>query len=176
MPPRIRLNALRSSQPHKPQYICIQCRHASLATTPSAPIEQLSLPAAATSVIARHPPTQPPSYKPPEFRKSQLHRQYQSTLRSSPLILLFQHNNLKATEWSGIRRELTTALQKVDDDLAKSGNGEAGLVVGEGVKLQIVQTGIFASALKVVEFWDPNFASSTSAPDAAPTPSQVLSA
>ncbi|KAK5134974.1 hypothetical protein LTR08_005926 [Meristemomyces frigidus] len=176
MPPRLRLNALRTTQPRTTHYVCNQCRHASLATTPSAPIEQHSLPAAATAVIARHPPTQPPSYKPPEFRKSQLHRQYQSTLRSSPLILLFQHNNLKATEWSGIRRELTTALHKVDDDLAKSGAGDAGVKVGNGVKLQIVQTGIFASALKVVEFWDPSFAGTTSAQDTTPTPAQALGA
>lgn len=155
MPPRIRLqpSQLRSVRP-RTQYVCWQCRHASLAsaTAPAPPIEQTIT---AAPPIARYPPTQPPSYKPPEFRKSQLHRQYQSTLRSSPLILLFQHNNLKATEWSGIRRELSAALRKVDDDLAK--NASDHVYVGDGMKLQIVQTGIFASALKVVEFWDPNF-------------------
>ena len=97
---------------------------------------------------------QPPSYKPAEFRKTQLHRQYQSTLRSSPLMLVFQHNNLKSVEWMGIRRELAAALAKVDEDLAKNGNDD---YIGSTLKLQIVQTGIFASALKVVEFWDPNF-------------------
>lgn len=67
-------------------------------------------------------------------------------------MLLFQHNNIKATEWSGIRRELAHAFQKVDQDLAR--NGEE-TFVGSSSKLQIVQTGIFASALKIVEFWDP---------------------
>lgn len=55
----------------------------------------------------------------------------------------------------GIRRELAAALAKVDEDLAKNGNNE---YIGSSMKLQIVQTGIFASALKVVEFWEPNFA------------------
>lgn len=104
--------------------------------------------------IAHYPPTQPPSYKPPEFRKSQLHRQYQSLLRSSPLMLLFQHNNIKATEWTGVRRELANALKKADEELAQTGDES---FVGGSSKLQIVQTGIFASALKVVEFWEPKF-------------------
>ena len=69
-------------------------------------------------------------------------------------MLLFQHNNLKSVEWMGIRRELAEALRKVDEDLAKSGNHEH---VGSSAKIQIVQTGIFASAMKVVEFWNPKF-------------------
>ncbi|KAK0926066.1 hypothetical protein LTR57_004315 [Friedmanniomyces endolithicus] len=64
-----------------------------------------------------------------------------------------RHNNLKATEWSGIRRELSIALRKIDDELAKEGKE----VVGAGVKLQIVRTGILASALNVVEFWEPKY-------------------
>lgn len=68
--------------------------------------------------------------------------------------MLFQHNNIKATEWTGIRRELNAALQKVDQELAQSGDNAS---VGEGMKMQIVQTGIFASAMKVVEFWNPSF-------------------
>lgn len=74
--------------------------------------------------------------------------------------MIFQHNNLKATEWMGIRRELAKALQKVDDDMAKNGDNT---YISGSIKMQIVQTGIFASAVKVVEFWDPDFAS-TSAP------------
>lgn len=119
--------------------------------------------------LIRHHPTQPPSYKPPEFRKSQLHRQYQSLLRSSPLILIFQHNNIKSVEWMGIRRELATALAKVDEDLLAKGDGGKGAqdVGGAGgVKMQIVQTAIFASALKVVEFWEPKF--EDPGPDASP--------
>ena len=64
-------------------------------------------------------------------------------------MLLFQHNNLKATEWTAIRRELVTALEKVD---VEQGEADA---VGQNSRLQVVQTGIFASALKVVEFWQP---------------------
>lgn len=103
--------------------------------------------------IARYPPTQPPSLKPPEFRKSQLLRQYASLLRSTPLMLLFQHNNLTATEWVGVRRELTKALQKVDATLAAEGHASEN--VGSGVKMQIIQTGIFGAALRVVEYFKP---------------------
>lgn len=67
-------------------------------------------------------------------------------------MLLFQHNNLKSVEWMGIRRELASAFRKLDDELAQNGHPE---LIGDRVKLQIVQTGIFASALRVVEFWDP---------------------
>jgi large subunit ribosomal protein L10 len=153
MPPRIRLPAsqLRPVRTQT-QYVCWQCGHASLATatTPAPPIEQ-TIPAVPPAL--RYPPTQPPSHKPPEFRKSQLQRQYQSVLRSSPLIVLFQHNNIKATEWAGIRRELAAALREVDEDLAKNGDNS---YVGTGMKLQIVQTGIFASALNIVQNWNPD--------------------
>jgi len=116
----------------------------------------------APRIINRYPRTQPPSYKPPEFRKSQLHRQYQSVLRSSPLMLLFQHNNIKAVEWTGMRRELANALRKADEELARNGDDT---FVGQSSKLQIVQTGIFASALKVVEFWDPKYLDATTVRD-----------
>ena len=150
MPPRLRV---QSQVPQRTVYVCLQCRRASLAsaTTPAPPLDAAF---AAVPPIARYPRTQPPSHKPPEFRKSQLHRQYQSLLRSSLLTLVFQHNNLKANEWMGIRRELATALRKVDAQLAQRGNTEN---VGDATKLQVVQTGIFASALRVVEFWDPVF-------------------
>lgn len=69
--------------------------------------------------------------------------------------MIFQHNNIRATEWAGIRRELNAAMRKVDDELAKT--GDYGYIGSRGVRLQVVQTGIFASALRVVEFWDPNF-------------------
>ena len=52
-----------------------------------------------------------------------------------------------------IRRELAKALQKVDEDLAKNGDNS---YISGGIKMQIVRTGIFASAVKVVEFWDPD--------------------
>ncbi|KAM3415437.1 hypothetical protein BST61_g8959 [Cercospora zeina] len=151
MPPRIPLRARQLPRAvfvaHEPtqHYACGQCRRASvLAATPTA----------AAPPVLQQPPTQPPSHKPPEFRKSQLHRQYQSLLRASPLMVIFQHNNLKSTEFMSIRRELAAALRKVDEELAKSGNVGH---VGADAKLQVVQTGIFASALKVVEFWNPQF-------------------
>ena len=74
-------------------------------------------------------------------------------------MVMFQHNNIKSTEWMGIRRELANALQKVDEDVAKAGNNE---FVGAGTRLSVVQTGIFASAVRVVEFWDPSFEPTTS--------------
>lgn len=70
------------------------------------------------------------------------------------MILLFQHNNLKATEWSGLRRELAKALRAVDAEFAASTGTEVA-TVGDTAKLQILQTGIFASALKVVEHFKP---------------------
>lgn len=159
MPPRLRFQPKRLRLcTSNAQFPSCQCRYASLATAPSsgAPLDATFY---ASSPITRYPPTQPPSYKPPEFRKSQLHRQYASLLRSSPLTLLFQHNNLKATEWAGIRRELSAALKKVDAQLAQEGSPD---VVGANTRLQIVQTGIFASALKIVEFYRPESVSDTS--------------
>ncbi|KAL8694353.1 MAG: hypothetical protein Q9218_000990 [Villophora microphyllina] len=105
--------------------------------------------------ITRYPLTQTPSHRPPEFRKSQLHRQYTSLLRSTPLMLIFQHNNLKATEWMAVRRELAAALRKVDDNDS---------LIAEGIKLQIIQCSIFSAALRVVEYWDPN-ASANNSPE-----------
>lgn len=160
MPPRVRIPSKRalSKPPSARQpFVCAQCQqYASLAQIPTTPGPPLDQTVTAAAPIQRHPTAQPPSYKPPEFRKSQLHRQYQSLLRTSPLTVIFQHNNLKATEWMGIRRELAKALQKVDEDLAKNGDNS---YVSGSIKMQIVQTGIFASAVKVVEFWDPDFAS-----------------
>ncbi|KAG9232054.1 hypothetical protein BJ875DRAFT_428504 [Amylocarpus encephaloides] len=111
-----------------------------------------------SSPIARFPKNQPPSFKPPEFRKSQLLRQYASLLRSTPLMLIFQHNNLKSNEWAAIRRELNNALRKVDKSRIAAGQTEGN--IGEGVKIQIIQTNIFASALKIVEFYKPESESS----------------
>jgi large subunit ribosomal protein L10 len=68
-------------------------------------------------------------------------------------MLLFQHNNLKAQEWAGIRRELTKALRKVDE--AAVADGKPNLRLAEGVKVQIIQTGIFAAALRLVEYYHP---------------------
>jgi large subunit ribosomal protein L10 len=67
------------------------------------------------------------------------------------LILIFQHNNVKAVELMSIRRELAVALRKVDAERAKNGQD----TLASEVKLQIIQTNIFASALRVVEFFNP---------------------
>ena len=69
-------------------------------------------------------------------------------------MLLFQHNNLKSSEWVGIRRELSQALQKVDEAQAKAA-GKPYEDLASGIKIQIIQTGIFAAALRVVEFYHP---------------------
>lgn len=117
------------------------------ATTLTTPTRQYATAAAASATftspttIQRHPTTQPPSHKNPAFRKSQLLRQYASLLTTTPLLLILQHNNLRAAEWAGIRRELTAALRRAGaDDAAVA-----------AAKLQIIQTGIFAAALRVTE-------------------------
>jgi large subunit ribosomal protein L10 len=81
-------------------------------------------------------------------RKAQLLRTYTSLLRSTPLILVFQHNNLTAQEWAAVRRELRLALAAVD------GADDAQGVTAD-IKLQIIRTRIFDVALKIVEFFDP---------------------
>lgn len=117
------------------------------ATTPSPSMDYMIH---GQAPVQRYPPSKPPSHKPPEIRKSQLHRQYTSMLLTSPLILLFQHNNLTASEWAAIRKELTNALRKTS---AASGDTTGAYDPAENVRLQIIQTGIFAAALRVVEFY-----------------------
>jgi large subunit ribosomal protein L10 len=145
MPPRIRpqLQCLQPLLRSRNELSTQQCRYASVATAtaPAPSLEEHS------HTIQRYPSTQPPSFKPPEFRKSQLLRQYAALLSSTPLILLFQHNNLKALEWLSIRRELAQALRKVDE--------AEGTHHADFVKLHIVQTGMFAAAMRVVEFHHP---------------------
>jgi ribosomal protein L10 len=68
-------------------------------------------------------------------------------------MLLFQHNNLKSNEWVGIRRELTKALEKVDE--ARIAAGHESEPLADGIKIQVIQTGIFGAALRVVEFYKP---------------------
>ncbi|KAF1830613.1 hypothetical protein BDW02DRAFT_533716 [Decorospora gaudefroyi] len=158
MPPRIRIHirprALRACTSHPTHALSLPAiaTYASVATvsatTPAPPIHQTHQ---STPPVLRYPPTQPPSHKPPEVRKTQLHRQYQSLLRSSPLILIFQHNNVKAVEWMSIRRELASALRKVDAERATNGHE----MLGDEIKLQVLQTNIFASALRIVEFFNP---------------------
>lgn len=96
------------------------------------------------------PPVKPPTARPSDTRKSQLLRTYTSLLRSTPLILIFQHNNLTAVEWSAVRRELRIALGKVSTEGTESAE------VTSKAQLQVIRTRIFDVALKIVEFHDPS--------------------
>lgn len=91
---------------------------------------------------------QPPSHRDPTLRKSQLLRSYVSLLQTTPLIILFQHNNLKALEWASIRRELATALQKVDDTSSTT-------PLADNIKLTVVRTNILEPALRISEYYNP---------------------
>lgn len=127
-------------------------RYASVAAavTPAASLNQMTV---SPPPLARHPSAQPPSHKPPEYRKSQLHRQYTSLLRSTPLILIFQHSNLKSTEWMSIRRELAFALRKVDGQ--QSSTLTPATPQADAIKLSIIRASIFSSALLVTDYFDP---------------------
>lgn len=99
------------------------------------------------------PPTQPPSARRPEARKSQLLRTYTHMLRTTPLSLIFQHNNLTAVEWAAVRRELNRALNAVLVPQAVEGMPKPVDVTGN-IQLQVIRTRMFAVAMKVVEFFD----------------------
>ncbi|PSR80015.1 hypothetical protein BD289DRAFT_441604 [Coniella lustricola] len=110
------------------------------------------------------PPTKPPTARPAEARKSQLLRTYTSLLRSTPLLLIFQHNNLTAVEWAAIRRELKAALAAVPPPPAPASPDAAPPVdVSSRVLMQVVRTSMFNQALKIIEFWDPAAKDKTSA-------------
>ncbi|KAI9722753.1 MAG: hypothetical protein M1828_004449 [Chrysothrix sp. TS-e1954] len=136
--------------------------------------------------IQRYPATQPPSHKPPEFRKSQLLRQYISLLRSTPLMLFFQHSNVLAREWTSIRRELAEALRRTGDPqpelVSESQTSPLSLKTSPpsdpaaGIRLQIIKTGIFSPALRVVTFYNPSSSTSPEAAQEDPTtPTHALS-
>lgn len=166
MPPRIRLRSLADL---KQPFICIRCQYASTAseavsnatssatTIPVSPETQhpSSLPSTRYSAI------QPPSHRDPAYRKSQLLRSYVSLLQTTPLIILFQHNNLKALEWASIRRELATALQKVDDTRS---NPETTPAISDNIKLTVIRTNIFEPALRVTEYYKPSVAGNNIVP------------
>lgn len=105
------------------------------------------------------PPSKPPSARRPEARKSQLLRTYTSLLRTSPLILMFQHNNLTAMEWASVRRELRSALAAVPPPVAPL-DGSAPVDIAPSTLMQVVRTRMFSQALKIVEFYDPTVATS----------------
>ncbi|KAI9757082.1 MAG: hypothetical protein M1815_002196 [Lichina confinis] len=97
--------------------------------------------------------------------KSQLLRRYASLLRSTPMMVMFQHNNVKSVGWMGTRREMLRALRKVDElEVAARGEGEGDdaahaspshIGMADKVKIQTVQTGIFDVTLRVVEYYRP---------------------
>lgn len=158
LPRRHILRRISISTPTTQPFLRHTYATAALATVSALSPDQIHFP---PSAIQRYPPTKPPSYKPPELRKSQLLRSYASLLRSTPLMLIFQHNNLRAAEWAGIRRELAIALRKAAAaDAAKlQTDGATSALQAEDItqtiRLQVIQSGIFAAALRVAEFYTP---------------------
>lgn len=73
-------------------------------------------------------------------------------LRSTPLTLIFQHNNLTSQEWAAVRRELRAALAKVPIPVTENGAAPADFV--NNIKFEVIRTRIFNHAFKVVEFFD----------------------
>ncbi|KAI1817897.1 hypothetical protein GGS20DRAFT_531300 [Poronia punctata] len=100
------------------------------------------------------PPTQPPTARRPELRKAQMLRTYTALLRSTPLMLFFQHNNLTAVEWSAVRRELRAALAAVPAPTAGP-DGTAPVDIASSIDLVVLRTRIFNVAYKIVDFFDP---------------------
>jgi large subunit ribosomal protein L10 len=75
------------------------------------------------------------------------------------MMLLLQHNNLKATEWMGLRRELSAALRKVDATRAENGGNAEGIT--DEVRIQVIKSGVFGAALRVVEYYNPEHSDAT---------------
>lgn len=124
---------------------------------------------------------QPIPHRPYEARKTLLHRTYVSLLRSTPLLVLFQHNNLKGGEWMAIRRELASALVNVDNTIlqAYTSSNVSSLENGEGkdgnenntssssppppppkslaslIKVKVIHGNVFQAALRVAEYLPP---------------------
>ena len=157
MPPRLHLRSLAQLADFQLQRAgskCIRCQYATVATTVPAPVpEQMT-----SSMPALPPwdPRQPPSHRDPTYWKSQVLRSYVSLLKTTPLIVLFQHNNIKALEWSALRRELECALKKVDDQLIASAEpGSTPHLIADAIELQVIKTTMFEQALRVAEYYTP---------------------
>ncbi|OJJ82164.1 mitochondrial 54S ribosomal protein uL10m [Aspergillus glaucus CBS 516.65] len=157
MPPRLRVSnarlprSLRCQRALYQHELPILARCASTATTPAPSHEQMTQ---SPPPIARYPPSQPPSHRSPEYRRSQLLRQYTSLIRTTPLMVFFQQTNLKSVEWVGIRRELNKAMRTVDEKIAAEGRAAPALT--PHIKMQTIQTNIFEVALRVVEYFRPD--------------------
>ncbi|KAI1377003.1 hypothetical protein F4677DRAFT_417019 [Hypoxylon crocopeplum] len=159
MPPRINCSAwtsvgraLQRTSSAKPRAILFQSsriasRHYASTSMSPIPLSSLRLP---DDYI---PPTQPPSARRPDQRKAQLLRSYTALLRSAPLILFFQHNNLTAVEWAAIRRELRAALAKIPTPVVEPSGGLP-VDISSSIELQVIRTRIFNIAFKIVEFFD----------------------
>lgn len=83
-------------------------------------------------------------------------RTYTSLLRSTPLILFFQHSNLTAVEWAAVRRELKKVLEAVPPSAALGG-----LDITSRVKMEVIRTNMMNVALKIVEFYNPEAAAAS---------------
>ncbi|PYH45930.1 mitochondrial 54S ribosomal protein uL10m [Aspergillus saccharolyticus JOP 1030-1] len=141
--------------------MAIAARYASTATTPAATHEQMTR---SFAPIAHYPSSQPPSHRKPEYRRSQLLRQYTSMIRTAPLMVFLQHDNLQSVEWTAIRRELAQAMRKVDEKIAAEGRSAPALA--PHIKVQIVQTRIFEVALRIVEYFRPTTTAAAATPSA----------
>ncbi|KAL4881564.1 hypothetical protein BJY04DRAFT_55132 [Aspergillus karnatakaensis] len=156
MPPRLRFANARVPQPRCQRLlyqfdIPTSIRYASTVTTPAPLVEQMTI---SPAPIARFPPSQPPSHRSPEQRRSQLLRQYTSLIRTTPLMVFLQHDNLQSVEWAAIRRELSKAMEKVDAKIASEDRTVPALA--PHIKVQIIQTSIFEVALRIVEHFRPS--------------------
>ncbi|KAI1430405.1 hypothetical protein F5Y12DRAFT_21954 [Xylaria sp. FL1777] len=100
------------------------------------------------------PPTQPPSARRPELRKTQLLRSYTAMLRSTPLMLFFQHNNLTAVEWAAVRRELRASLAEVPSPVAGP-DGTVPVDISSSIEFQVLRTRMFNVACKIVDYFKP---------------------
>ena len=67
-------------------------------------------------------------------------------------MIFFQHTNLKAVEWSGVRRELAKALRKVDD--SRKANGHQDAALADHIKITVINPGVFGAALRIVEYYN----------------------
>ncbi|KAF4464396.1 hypothetical protein FALBO_8768 [Fusarium albosuccineum] len=129
-------------------------RNLTTSSTNSAAVSEIRKP------VDYAPATKPPSARPVETRKSQLIRTYTSLLRTTPLILFFQHSNLTAVEWAAVRRELKKVLSAVPPPNAAPGTDPVDIT--PLVQLQVIRTNMLRVALKLVEFYDPEAAAASS--------------
>ncbi|KAI1382947.1 uncharacterized protein F4822DRAFT_421670 [Hypoxylon trugodes] len=143
----------RTTKSQRPMIILSQSSISALRTYATASTSQV--PAGILRLPDNYiPPTQPPSSRRPELRKSQLLRSYTSLLRSSPIILLLQHNNITAVEWAAIRRELRAALAKVPTPAVGPNDTGVPVNISSAIEMQVIRSRLFSVAMKIVEFFN----------------------